>query len=115
MSDGFIEAKRVYVALLIAYIASFVLSTGNRKKMLRRVPSRANRFELSFELSSLTLCHDLPSGCARQIYLALRHYEEQPEWVLESGFVYIREELMMLYHQLQLIRNQQSYEKARHI
>ena len=53
MSDGFIEAKRVYAALLIACIACFVLSTENRKKTLRRAPSRANRIELRFELFSL--------------------------------------------------------------
>ena len=47
MSDGFIEAKRVYVALLIVCIACLVLSSGNRKKMLSRAPSRANHIELS--------------------------------------------------------------------
>ena len=53
-SDRLIVAKRGYVALLDVCIACLVLSTGNRKKMLRRAPSRANRFELRFELSSLT-------------------------------------------------------------
>ena len=54
MSDGFFEAKRVYVALLNVCIACLVLSSGNRKEMLRRAPSRANRIELSPQLSSLT-------------------------------------------------------------
>ena len=54
MSDGFVEAKRVYISLLIACLASYVLSTENRKKLLRRAPSRANRIEPSFELSRLT-------------------------------------------------------------
>ena len=46
MSDGFIEAKRVYVALVNVCIACLVLSTGNRKKVLKRAPSRANRSEV---------------------------------------------------------------------
>ena len=54
-SDGFVEAKRVYVALLDVCIACLVLSTGNRKKMLRRVPSRVNRIKLSLARPSLTL------------------------------------------------------------
>ena len=43
MSEGFIEAKRVYVVLVNVCIACLVLSTGNRKKMLGQAPSRANR------------------------------------------------------------------------
>ena len=54
MSDGFVEAKGVYVALLNVCIACLVLSSGNRKEMLKRTPSRANRIKLSIELSSLT-------------------------------------------------------------
>ena len=112
MSDGLIEAKRVYVALLIA---SFVLSTGNRKKMLRRVPSRANRIELALSSPIWHFAMIFHPAVQDRRYLALRHYEEQPERVLESDFVYITEELMMPYHQLPLIRDQQIYEKARYI
>ena len=49
MSDGFIEAKRVYVALLIICIACLDLSSGNKKKhCVEAAPRRDNRIELSF-------------------------------------------------------------------
>ena len=54
MSDGFVEAKRVSISLLMACLASYVLSTENRKKMLRRAPSRSNLIKLRIKLSSLT-------------------------------------------------------------